>query len=79
MELKIESIIDGCNDTCLRNQGRTCQSLEGHQCLLPSVKRKRLSEAVLSLQTPCQARHVLINTCFNFQYPSMRSLEINRD
>ncbi|XP_058748888.1 uncharacterized protein LOC131621861 isoform X2 [Vicia villosa] len=54
MELKIESIIDGCNDTCLRNQGKTCQSLEGHQCVLPSVKRKRLSEAVLSLQTPCQ-------------------------
>ncbi|XP_050884095.1 uncharacterized protein LOC127087266 isoform X3 [Lathyrus oleraceus] len=54
MELKIESIIDGCNGTCLRNQGRTSQYLEGHQCLLPSVNRKRLADAVLSLQTPCQ-------------------------
>ncbi|KAL5070298.1 hypothetical protein RYX36_021185, partial [Vicia faba] len=40
MELKIESIIDGCSNTCLRNQGRTCQYPEGHQCSLPSVKRK---------------------------------------
>ncbi|KAL5052699.1 hypothetical protein RYX36_033381 [Vicia faba] len=40
MELKIESIIDGCSDTCLRNQGGTCQYPGGHQCSLPSVKRK---------------------------------------
>ncbi|KAL5073749.1 hypothetical protein RYX36_012733 [Vicia faba] len=54
MELKIESIIDGYIDTGLRNQGRTCQYPEGHQCSLPSGKRKKLAEAVLSLQTPCQ-------------------------
>ncbi|KAL5096237.1 hypothetical protein RYX36_000564, partial [Vicia faba] len=41
MELKIESIIDGCSDTCLRNQGRTCQYPEVHQCSLPFVKRKK--------------------------------------
>ncbi|KAL5073747.1 hypothetical protein RYX36_012731 [Vicia faba] len=54
MELKIESIIDGCSETYLRNQGSTCQYPEGHQCSLPSVKRKKLAEVVLSLQTPCQ-------------------------
>ncbi|KAL5052700.1 hypothetical protein RYX36_033382 [Vicia faba] len=54
MELKIESIIDGYSDTCLRNQGRTCQYPEGHQFSLPYVKRKKMAEAVFSLQTPCQ-------------------------
>jgi hypothetical protein len=63
-ELKIDSIIEGCNGTWLRNQGRMCQYLEG-QCLRPSVKSKRLTEAVLTLQSPCEARHVLINTYFN--------------
>jgi len=64
-ELKLESIIEGCNGTWLRNQGRMCQYLDD-QCLPPSVKSKKLTEAVLTLQSPCQARHVLINTCFNF-------------
>lgn len=59
LELKIESIIEGCNDTWVRNQGRMCQHLED-QCL-PPFKRKRLTEAVFSVQSPCQARHVLIN------------------
>jgi hypothetical protein len=57
-ELKLESIIEGCNGTWLRNQGRMCQYLDD-QCLPPSVKSKRLTEAVLTLQSPCQARHVL--------------------
>ncbi|KAK2434256.1 hypothetical protein P8452_31428 [Trifolium repens] len=52
-ELKIDSIIEGCNGTWLRNQGRMCQYLEG-QCLRPSVKSKRLTEAVLTLQSPCE-------------------------
>ncbi|XP_045813435.1 uncharacterized protein LOC123907281 [Trifolium pratense] len=50
MDLKIDSIIEGCN---VRNQGRMCQYLEG-QCLPPSVKSKRLAEAVLTLQSPCE-------------------------
>ncbi|XP_012570395.1 uncharacterized protein [Cicer arietinum] len=53
LELKMESIIEGCNNTRLRNQGRMCQYLED-QCSPQSFKRKRLAEAVLSLQTPCQ-------------------------
>ncbi|XP_027355087.1 uncharacterized protein LOC113864994 isoform X2 [Abrus precatorius] len=47
-ELKIESIIEGCNDTWGRNQERTC----GQQSL--PIKRKKLSEAVFITQSPCQ-------------------------
>ncbi|XP_057959123.1 uncharacterized protein LOC131151742 isoform X2 [Malania oleifera] len=55
LALKIESIIEGCNDVCLRSapqmQDRTYQLLE---CPPLYLKRKRLSEAVLALQSPCQ-------------------------
>ncbi|TKY67451.1 hypothetical protein E2542_SST10345 [Spatholobus suberectus] len=47
-KLKIESIIEGCNDTWVRNQERTCE-----QQSLP-LKRKKLSEAVITTQSPCQ-------------------------
>lgn len=65
-ELKLESVIEGCNGTWLRNQGRMCSQYLDDQCLPQSVKSKRLTEAVLTLQSPCQARHILNNTCFNF-------------
>jgi hypothetical protein len=65
LELKIDSIIEGCNGTWLWNQGRMCPYLQG-QCLPPSVKSRRLTEAVLTLQSPCQARHVLISIYFKF-------------
>ncbi|KAK2434263.1 hypothetical protein QL285_019430 [Trifolium repens] len=32
------------------------------QCLPPSVNSRRLTEAVLTLQSPCQARHYIIST-----------------
>ncbi|KAK7341586.1 hypothetical protein VNO80_24521 [Phaseolus coccineus] len=46
--LKIESVIEGCNDTWLRNQERVYRQ--------PSspLKRKKLSEAVFITQSPCQ-------------------------
>ncbi|KAL2328852.1 hypothetical protein Fmac_022279 [Flemingia macrophylla] len=47
-KLMIESIIEGCNDTWIRNQERTCE-----QQILP-LKRKKLSEAVITMQSPCQ-------------------------
>ncbi|XP_057456273.1 uncharacterized protein LOC130747365 isoform X3 [Lotus japonicus] len=47
-ELKIESIIEGCNDVWVRNQERTC----GQQSF--PLKRKRLSEAVFIALSPCQ-------------------------
>ncbi|KAK4286592.1 hypothetical protein QN277_003126 [Acacia crassicarpa] len=49
LELKIESIIEGCNN----KHGMTSQNLEEH-FLPPCIKRKRLSEAVLLMQSPCQ-------------------------
>ncbi|XP_062173180.1 uncharacterized protein LOC133878610 isoform X2 [Alnus glutinosa] len=53
--LKLESIVEGCNDVCLRSitQERTYQQLED-QHSSQNFKRKRLSEAVLSIQNPCQ-------------------------
>ncbi|XP_028808434.1 uncharacterized protein LOC114763001 [Neltuma alba] len=49
LELKIESIIEGCNN----EHGMTSQNLE-HHCSPPCIKRKRLSEAVLIMQSACQ-------------------------
>jgi len=57
LELSIESLIEGCNDTWVRNQGRTCQHLED-QHLPPYIKQRRLTEAVLIMQSPCEARHL---------------------
>jgi len=57
LELSIESLIEGCNDTCVRNQGRTCQHLKD-QRLPPYIKRRRLTKAVLIMQSPCEARHL---------------------
>ncbi|RZB62796.1 uncharacterized protein LOC114388245 isoform X1 [Glycine soja] len=53
LELSIESLIEGCNDTWVRNQGRTCQHLED-QHLPPYIKQRRLTEAVLIMQSPCE-------------------------
>lgn len=60
MVLKIESIVEGCNDVCLRSitQERTYQQLED-QHSPQNFKRKRLSEAVLSIQNPCQASFII--------------------
>ncbi|KAK7261607.1 hypothetical protein RIF29_27922 [Crotalaria pallida] len=51
-ELKIDSIIEGCNDIWGRNR-RRCQHLED-QCSPPCFKSKRLTEAVLTPLSPCQ-------------------------
>lgn len=64
LELKIDSIIEGCNDICVRNQGRIYRHLED-QSSPPCFKRKRLTEAVLTMQSPCQARHVSMNYWFS--------------
>ncbi|XP_057452965.1 uncharacterized protein LOC130744826 [Lotus japonicus] len=52
LALKIDSIIEGCNDTWVRNQGSMCPLIED-QCFPPYAKRKRLTDAVL-MQSPCQ-------------------------
>ncbi|XP_061367309.1 uncharacterized protein LOC133310397 [Gastrolobium bilobum] len=53
LELKIDTIIEGCNDTWVRNQGRMSHHLEDKR-LSPYIKRKRLREAVLIVQNSCQ-------------------------
>ncbi|CAL0322108.1 unnamed protein product [Lupinus luteus] len=53
LEIKIESIIEGCNDIWVGNQRRVRQHNE-NQCPPPRFKRKRLSEAVLTMQSSCQ-------------------------
>ncbi|KAJ7980708.1 Aleurone layer morphogenesis protein [Quillaja saponaria] len=53
LALKLESIIEGCNDVCLRTQEKTYRHLECQES--PQyIKRKKLSEAVLSMLNPCQ-------------------------
>ncbi|KAI9193829.1 hypothetical protein LWI28_000558 [Acer negundo] len=55
LAVKIESVVDGCNDVCLRSvaQERISQHLENQQLPDP-IKMKRLSEAVLNKQNSCQ-------------------------
>ncbi|KAI4324301.1 hypothetical protein L6164_023853 [Bauhinia variegata] len=49
LELKIESIIEGCNDLYVRSQEKTFPHLDQHYSS-PCTKRRRLSEAVLVTQ-----------------------------
>ncbi|GMN59427.1 hypothetical protein TIFTF001_028514 [Ficus carica] len=53
--LKIESIIEGCNDVCVRSvtEERTFQLFDD-QSSPQYGKRKKLPEAILSIQNPCQ-------------------------
>ncbi|KAG2726051.1 hypothetical protein I3760_01G093700 [Carya illinoinensis] len=55
LALKIEPVIEGCNGANLRSipEERTYQQLED-QHSPQNFERKRLSEAVLSMQNPCQ-------------------------
>ncbi|XP_022722459.1 uncharacterized protein LOC111279711 [Durio zibethinus] len=55
LELKIDLIIEGCNEAYLESasQGRTPHDYED-QCSTPYIKRNRLSEEALSKQNPCQ-------------------------
>ncbi|XP_038711695.1 uncharacterized protein LOC120005887 isoform X3 [Tripterygium wilfordii] len=66
LALKIDSIIEGCNDACLRsvNQEKCLDDRSHH------LKRKRLSEAVLNVQSPCQQE--LDGICYenNWMLPS---------
>ncbi|KAK9932414.1 hypothetical protein M0R45_019653 [Rubus argutus] len=48
----VESLIEGCSDVCLRNE-RTHPLVE-EECSPKSIKRKRLSEAILNMQNRCQ-------------------------
>lgn len=58
--LKIESIIEGCNDVCVRSvtEERTCQLFDD-QSSPQYGKRKKLPEAILSIQNPCQVSSLL--------------------
>ncbi|CAL2228950.1 unnamed protein product [Prunus armeniaca] len=68
LALKVESIIEGCNDVCVRS-GRTHRLLEDQ--LPQSSNRKRLSEAILKEQNPCQD---LDDACYenNWVLPTYR-------
>ncbi|KAF9612491.1 hypothetical protein IFM89_000413 [Coptis chinensis] len=55
--LKIESVIQACNVACSKDATRTHEEPHFHiEEPLKGVKRKRLSEAILISQNPCQAR-----------------------
>ncbi|XVF37842.1 hypothetical protein REPUB_Repub20aG0045900 [Reevesia pubescens] len=60
LELKIDSIIEGCNDACLKSsrQWRTSLDYED-QCQY--INRNRLSEEAFSKQNPCQELDVICN------------------
>ncbi|KAI8566986.1 hypothetical protein RHMOL_Rhmol02G0086100 [Rhododendron molle] len=66
LAVKIEAIVDSCDDLCLKSnygtQDRTCQQFEDEGSS-EYRRKKRLSEAVLSLRNSCQA-------CFGFIFVS---------
>lgn len=54
LALQIESILEFCNDECPQTRDRTYNHLKDQDSTQP-VKRKRLSEAIFSIQKSCQA------------------------
>ncbi|KAF3615744.1 putative telomere repeat-binding factor 4-like [Capsicum annuum] len=57
-ELKIEALIDGCNNMRVKGEGvgDSANQLVEDKCIVLDSKGKRLSEAILTLQNQCQAR-----------------------
>ncbi|KAM1158544.1 hypothetical protein ACFXTH_031909 [Malus domestica] len=73
LALKVDSIIEACNDVYARSE-RNCR-LREDQCSPQNVKRKRLSEAILSVKSPCQASSAeLDGACYdnNWILPTYR-------
>lgn len=60
-ELKIESIIEGCNDIAT-NQERIYE----HQSF--PLKTEKLSEAIFTTQNPCQVIHSIYLLVFTFEF-----------
>ncbi|KAM3268666.1 hypothetical protein P3S67_030630 [Capsicum chacoense] len=55
-ELKIEALIDGCNNMRVKGEGvgDSANQLVEDKCIVLDSKGKRLSEAILTLQNQCQ-------------------------
>lgn len=67
LAVKIDSIVEGCNETCLRTAAATedlTALCSQDQDFPPVVKRKRLSEANLCVQSPCQELDGICNNNF---------------
>nr|XP_048333261.1 uncharacterized protein LOC107422026 isoform X1 [Ziziphus jujuba var. spinosa] len=54
LALKIDSIIEGCNDVCLRSSAQDRIYQLEDQFSARCIKKKRLSEAILNKRSPCQ-------------------------
>lgn len=54
LAMKLDFIIDGCNAAYMRTHERDFQHAEIHCSPASSIKKNKLSEAVLSLQDACQ-------------------------
>ncbi|KAH7521312.1 hypothetical protein FEM48_Zijuj07G0019700 [Ziziphus jujuba var. spinosa] len=59
LALKIDSIIEGCNDVCLRSSAQDRIYQLEDQFSARCIKKKRLSEAILNKRSPCQAIGIL--------------------
>ncbi|XP_056694925.1 uncharacterized protein [Spinacia oleracea] len=69
LAVKIDSILDGCNENCLRTVGAAGDKASLHledQGLASIGKRRRLSEANMCTQSPCQELDGLCNANFWF-------------
>ncbi|KAF3455402.1 hypothetical protein FNV43_RR00026 [Rhamnella rubrinervis] len=71
LALKIDSVIEGCNDVWLSSAQERTYQLED-QCNPQCIKRKRLSEAIPNIQNACQE---LDGVCYenNWVIPSYRA------
>lgn len=71
MELKLDLVIEGCNDACSESTGeeRTSKDYED-PCSAQCKKRSRSSEEACSKQSPCQ---VSLVKCPQLFFPSMNS------
>ena len=60
--MKIDTIVEACNEMFLRNAAAAVDNAappSNDEEILPIVKRKRLSEASLCMQNPCQVSCIL--------------------
>ncbi|MED6206005.1 hypothetical protein PIB30_022895 [Stylosanthes scabra] len=60
LEIKLDTIIEGCNYAWEENHGGIRKSLED-QCLAPCTKMKSWAEAVLITQSPCEELDSICN------------------
>ncbi|KAK2970083.1 hypothetical protein RJ640_006556 [Escallonia rubra] len=73
LALKLDVVLECCNDVCLEGkfQAHGTSQLAGDEGLQRYVKRRRLSEAIITLRAPCQIVSCLLGTMRGIHYAAL--------